>query len=275
MIKNFLIFLAILPVILIAKYVYDKDKNKEPMRVLSKLLVGGVAACFLTLAISYTLSFIFPTSFTLNISANDSFFKVLLQCFIYIALIEEGSKLIMTYSLSYKEKAFDEIYDIIIYAVFVSLGFAAFENILYVLGQAGTGPAITTGILRGLLAVPGHAIYGMYMGYYLSLAKLANIEGNKTEEKKNIIKSLIIPTILHGTYDLCCLSAGKSGIIIIVFLIFVITMYIISIKKLKFVATNNRLLIPTSNERPIPKYCSNCGTPANGLFCEQCGHRIQ
>ena len=34
----------------------------------------------------------------------------------------------MSYYIGYKSKEFDEFYDIVVYAVFVALGFAAFEK---------------------------------------------------------------------------------------------------------------------------------------------------
>ena len=77
-------------------------------------------------------------------------------------------------------------YDIVVYAVFVALGFAAFENILYVFDLQ----SIQVGIFRGLLAIPGHVCDGIAMGYYLSLAKYHEQKGNKQEEKRNKIKSI-------------------------------------------------------------------------------------
>ena len=173
----------------------------------------------------------------------------------------------MVYNIGYKNKEFDEIYDIIIYSVFVALGFAAFENILYVLGNETIEASITTGVLRAILAVPGHACDGLFMGYYLSLAKISELQNQKEESKKYLLKSLLIPTILHGTYDFCIFTG--MPIFLLVFLIFVIWMYINAVKKLKLVATNNRSLYMQN------KYCGFCGTSATGVFCGHCGHRIQ
>ena len=173
----------------------------------------------------------------------------------------------MVYNIGYKNKEFDEIYDIIIYSVFVALGFAAFENILYVLGNETIEASITTGVLRAILAVPGHACDGLFMGYYLSLAKISELQNQKEESKKYLLKSWLIPTILHGTYDFCIFTG--MPIFLLVFLIFVIWMYINAVKKLKLVATNNHSLYMQN------KYCAFCGAPATGVFCGHCGHRIQ
>ncbi len=227
--------IAILPALLILKYIHGKDKNKEPISLLVKLFFAGVASCFLVLLISTLLEPIFPFM-QLDLSAPDNnFLDVLLYSFIGVALVEEFCKFAMTYALGYRHKDFDEAFDIVVYAIFVAIGFAGFENILYVMPNG-----ISTGISRGLLAVPGHACDGLFMGYYLSLAKLASVRKDKVEERDNIIKSILIPTALHGIYDFCCFMG--SNVFFIVFIIFVISMYIVAIKKINYLSKNNRKL---------------------------------
>lgn len=227
--------IAILPVGLILKYIHGKDKNKEPISLLIKLFLAGVASCFLVVLISSILEPIFPFMQIDVSSPNNNFLDVLLYSFIGVALIEEFCKFSMTYALGYRHKEFDEAFDIVVYSIFVAIGFAGFENILYVLPNG-----VSTGISRGLLAVPGHACDGLFMGYYLSLAKLAAVRKDKVEERDNIIKSIVIPTALHGIYDFCCFIG--SNLFFIVFIIFVISMYIIAIKKINYLAKNNRKL---------------------------------
>ena len=65
-------------------------------------------------------------------------FQLILYVFLGIALIEEFSKWIMLYVLSYNDRNFDELYDMIIYGAFVALGFAFFE-IIARLGKIFTG----------------------------------------------------------------------------------------------------------------------------------------
>ena len=55
-----LVFLAIIPVYLICKYVYDKDHVKESSSILEKLFICGVASCFLVLIISKIEVYFFP-----------------------------------------------------------------------------------------------------------------------------------------------------------------------------------------------------------------------
>lgn len=226
-----LLFLAIIPVAIIMTYVYRKDKNKEPGSLLVTLFIMGIISCFMVLAVSDVMSIIFP--FMDKGTEHMTFFEVMGYAFVGVALVEEFCKFFMTYLFSYKNKAYDEVYDGIVYAVFVSLGFAFFENILYVF----TNQSVTVGIARGLLAVPGHACDAVFMGYYLSVAKVYSQQGKKELERKNIVLSILAPTILHGIYDFC-LFTGQL-VFMILFLIFVVFLYIGSLKKIKQLAGPN------------------------------------
>lgn len=231
--STLLMAIAIIPVILILSFIQSKDKNKEPIGLLVQLFIGGVFSCFMVMEISPILSQFLPFM-NIDISSGEtSFLDIFLYSFVGVALIEEFCKFIITYALSYRHKAFDEAYDIVVYAIFVALGFAGFENILYVVGSG----KLQTGLLRGITAVPEHACDGLFMGYYLSLAKISAIKKEKSDETVNIIKSIFVPVIMHGIYDFCCFYNVQY--ITIVFIIFVIFMYIVSLKKLSYAVKNN------------------------------------
>ena len=178
---HLLLIIAILPVILLGAYIYSKDRHKEPKLLLIKLFAAGIFSCFLVLILTYILVFFMP--FLTKEYTTMNFIEFTIYIFISIALVEEFCKWLMTYHFGYKNKEFDEVYDITVYSVFVALGFAAFENILYVFNIA----SIQVGILRGLLAIPGHVCDGVAMGYYLSLAKYHEKMGNQKEVKINKI----------------------------------------------------------------------------------------
>ena len=253
------LFLAILPVVLILLIVYNKDKAKEPLWLLILLFISGIGSCFLVLLVSGFLEKFLPF---MKISLNEqTFFQTLLYAFIGVALVEECCKWIMTYLIGYNNKEFDEIYDIIVYSIFVSLGFAFFENILYVWQSS----SIATAIIRAISAVPSHACDAVFMGYYLSVAKQCAYKKRTDLESKNIILSILIPTVLHGIYDFCLMSG--MVVLIIVFLAFVIFLYVISIKRLKQIADSNKKLGINN------MFCSQCGNKIYGNFCSRCGAR--
>ena len=252
-----LLFLAILPVILILVFVYNKDKSKEPLHLLLILFVSGFGSCILVLILSALMDKFIP--FMGSDLSDMSFLQVVFYAFIGVALLEELSKWIMVRFIGYNHKEFDEIYDIIVYAIFVSLGFAFVENILYVMSNV----KLSTAILRAISAVPAHACDAIFMGYYLSIAKQYAERNDKESERKNMILSILIPTVLHGIYDFCIMSG--YNIFLLVFLAFVIFLYVISIKKLKFMAEANRKF------RYQNKFCKKCGAPIRGDFCGNCG----
>lgn len=258
MVAELILFtISVLPVFLIGLYIYNKDKEKESAKLLLKLFLGGMASCILTLVISLILNVI-PI---FRADENDlNLIELAIKVFIGIALVEEFSKWLMAYLVSYNDKEFDEFYDMILYCVFVALGFACFENLLYVY-QSGVG----TGIIRALSSVPSHACDGIIMGYYLGLSKINQINNRKDLKIKNIMLSIIIPTITHGIYDFCLFS--KINILMIVFYVFVIFLYVYVIKKVNKISKINRKIKYNDN------YCPTCGSIVESNYCPICGRK--
>ena len=254
-----LLAIAALPVIIILLWIYFKDKEKEPISLLIKLFLSGFVACVLVLLISRFLEAIFP--FMNNDIKYKSFLDVFLYAFIGVALVEESCKWLMTYLVGYSNKEFDELYDGMVYAIFVSLGFAFIENILYVIYTA----SISTALLRAVSAVPSHACDAIFMGYYISIAKQFQLRGRRKTEKRYLIYSIAIPTLLHGIYDFCLMSGYQ--IFVVTFIAFVIFLYVISIRKLLILSRNNRKI------RFKNRFCGHCGKIVTGEFCANCGQR--
>lgn len=253
-----LFILSALPVVLLATFIYMKDKNKEPSKLLLKLFLGGFLSVIITLVLSLMLE-IFVPIFRLDIEKLN-LIELVFYAFINVALVEEFAKWIITYNFSYNDNNLDEVYDMIVYSVFVALGFAFVENVLYVF-EGGIG----TGILRALLAVPGHACDGAIMGYYLGLAKLSEINKNNKLKKKNMLFSILIPTIMHGIYDYCLFT--ENFLFSIIFYIFVIIVYIITFKRIKRLSSIKRKMKYKDN------FCPICGTKVNSNYCPVCGRK--
>ena len=253
-----LFIISALPVFLLGIYIYKHDKNKEPSKLLIKLFVSGISSCFLVLFVSLILGGLFPIFVADTTKLN--LFELAIYVFIGIALVEEVCKWIMSYFIAFNNNEFEEAYDMIVYCTFVALGFAFFENLLYVI-EGGIG----VGILRALLAVPGHACDGVFMGYYLGLTKISSLNGRADLKKKNLIFSILVPTFIHGIYDYC-LFTGNWVFIIFLFA-FVIYVYIHSVKKIKRVASIERKMKYKDN------YCTNCGLIVNSNYCTKCGKK--
>ncbi len=212
-----LIVLALSPVFIILMYVYFRDKyEKEPVKLLLKsLLAGGL----IVLPVSMTesiLSGFMPVNGTVTQAAYEAF--VVAGC------TEEIFKFLALYFLIWRNPNFNEKFDGIVYAVFVSLGFAAIENIMYV-SHGGISVALT----RSLTAVPAHALFGISMGYFFGIAHM-------NREKRNLFlrKALLVPILLHGLYDFILLS--QVSLFLFLFIPFMIALYISGFRRMKLIS---------------------------------------
>ena len=154
-----LLILSVLPAVVLGIIIYKNDKlEKEPSGLLAKLFMGGIGAIGLTTLISFIGVYILgiPEEFI-----GLPIWALALYSYLFIALTEEFSKWFFVKTITWNNKEFNHIYDAIVYSVFVSLGFATLENIMYVF-EGGIG----TALLRAVLSVPGHVFFGVFMGYY-------------------------------------------------------------------------------------------------------------
>lgn len=222
--KFLLITISMIPVILLGLYIYNKDTVKEPKSLLLILFVSGLISSFIVVIINILTALIIPDLYLSDNYQNFGFFKLFILIFLEIALVEELSKWVMIRTIGYHHKDFDQLYDIIVYSTFVALGFAAIENALYVL-QGG----ITLGIYRAIFSVPGHVAFGVFMGYYLGLAKTVE-KNDKTKYKLYMTLSILVPTLLHTVYNFFLM---KENIwYLIVFLGFIIILYVSAVKEI-------------------------------------------
>lgn len=214
---------SFLPVILLMLYIYSKDKcEKEPFSLLMKAFGGGVLVAVIIMLFGYLIP---------DITFERPFMQALYRAFIQAALPEEGLKFFMLYLIIWNRREFDEHIDGMVYAAFVSLGFAGVENLLYVL-QYGMEVSVS----RALFAVPGHFFFGIIMGYYFSLAKFSY-----GKERHYLRKSLGFALLAHGLYDfilfyseaLQSLRPLVSGALSLGFYIFVFCLWRTGLKKIK------------------------------------------
>lgn len=211
--NSIIIFIALLPIAILIYYINIKDKRyPEPTGELLKAFFLGVLSVLLSFCISIPLGILglYPAEMTTILgSVCTAFFGA--------AIPEEIAKFFVLWLLLRKNRYFDEKMDGIVYAVCVSLGFAALENVLYLFSNYDN--FMSVGIVRALFAVPGHFCFGILMGYYYSLARFY-----PETPQKNKVLVLAAPIIAHGLYDsiLFVINAAPmiSGVLIIVFLVF-------------------------------------------------------
>lgn len=216
--------ISFLPIVLLGIYIYKKDSVKEPKSLLMGLFASGFLAAILVVIVNLLLILIMPHLYLSGDYSQFSFFELFILVFLEVALVEEFMKWIMIRFIGYPHKDFDQIYDIIVYAVFVALGFAAIENFFYVI-EGG----ITLGIYRAILSVPGHVCFGVFMGYYLGLAKL-NEKTNRKKYVKNMILSILVPAIFHAIYNFCLMT--ENLYFLLIFSGFIILIYVSAARKI-------------------------------------------
>ncbi len=219
----YLIALAIVPVILLCKYIYNKDVDKEPKKLLKRVFVWGMLAVIPILLLELGIDKVISTN------DNSSLLQLFAATFIGVALIEEGFKWLVVYYAVYKHREFNHAYDGIVYSVYASLGFAVVENFFYVI-NGGFG----VGLLRAFVTVPAHACDAVLMGYFLGRSKQAEFNNNQVALNRNMALSLLIPITAHALYDYFIFT--QKPLFTIIFFMFTIWLFIICLKLIKKVS---------------------------------------
>lgn len=203
-----LLIIAILPSISVALAIYLSDRyDKEPIKLLLKAFISGVVIVIPILIVEKLL---------VQFNIFYGILGIAYTSFIVAGLIEEYFKRSAVLRIAYSSKYFDEKLDGIVYSVFISLGFATIENIMYLLRFSNFNPYV--GLYRGILSVPAHSIFAVTMGYYVSLAKFSD---NEKKEKNFLNKSLYMPIILHGTFNfILMLGIPQANLIFIPYIIY-------------------------------------------------------
>lgn len=269
--------LALIPVFALLAVIYFNDKKeKEPIGLLAGLFFAGmgtvITAIIAELVGQIALNVIIPYNSALN--------AVVLSLFI-IAPAEELGKFAVLRLITWKNKNFNYSYDAIVYAVFASLGFAAVENIMYVFTN-GVG----TALLRMFTAVPGHACDAVFMGFFYSKAKYAQLTNKKDKQTLYTALTIIVPIVLHGIYDAIIMGgrATNDGLItgfsVLLWIGYVIALFAGSVVTVIYSAKHDFCIVTVPNAaqavyKPavMGSWRCICGTENNFNFCSQCGHQ--
>ncbi|MDO4730348.1 MAG: PrsW family glutamic-type intramembrane protease [Candidatus Saccharibacteria bacterium] len=199
-----IVLLAALPVLGVLYYVNKKDLEKEPRSLLRKIFIYGCLSSVSVLFLEMFMDYFVPVDGVTN--PGQMFTNV----FLGIALIEEGMKLSGVMLLAMKNVEFDCRYDAIVYCVYSSLGFAFVENFLYVMSSTVSGGVLTTVIGRAIFSIPGHAMFGVIMGYFIGKAKEAKIK-KSVGYSGNVVLALVMPMLVHTIYDWALMMSTASG----------------------------------------------------------------
>ena len=223
-----ILWLALIPSFLLIWLIYRMDKiEKEPIGLMIKLFIAGalttIAASILESIGLFAIGFVLP---------EVDWLYNLIFYFIVVGGSEELVKYFALKKLTWNQEAFNFRFDGIVYAVAVSLGFAAAENFSYMLGM-GVG---VIGI-RAITAVPMHCITGIFMGHYYGEARRLEDIGDSERARNWRRLAVIVPLLLHGFYDFC--ASMESSFFSTLFLVYVIVIDIVSYRMVRHLAQND------------------------------------
>ena len=174
----------------------DKDHPEPPKRILAAFILG-----ILSVAVVLPIEkLVFE-----NIAAP-------VLVLVLWALAEEVGKLLAAYWAGLRTKSFDEPMDAIIYLVSAALGFAAMENVFFLLNPLtdGTiGLAVVTGNIRFIGASLLHVISSASIGVGLALAW----RKRRVTKVIDFAIGLVVAVGLHTIFNFFILNIKGSGVL--------------------------------------------------------------
>lgn len=195
--------ISIAPVIMFFKYLRYMDRAEpEPIDLVLKVVRWGAFSIVPVVFVEVGLEKLMFGGEAKTLGGIFFF------SFVGIAAVEELAKLVAGLWPVWNDPNFNEENDGIVYVAASSLGFAGLENFFYVF-EHGVG----VGVLRAVMAVPGHMAWGAMMGYYAGLAKFAPPEARVSL----LLRGYLYAVIGHGLYDAFLLSK-QPLLVLIMFL---------------------------------------------------------
>lgn len=197
-----LILPVVLPALFWAWYHYYKDRHlPEPVGHLVLAFALGAGSYYLGMFLYRALDFV-SLRYDAAELAESNLPGLLAYAILVIGLIEELVKLIPFLLIVIHFREFDEPIDGIIYASFIALGFAAFENIYYL-------PYVTDleALARGFAGPVVHIVFASIWGYYIGRAYLC-----KRALGRTIAATLAVTAILHGSYDFAVIAMPATAL---------------------------------------------------------------
>ena len=224
----FLILAAVIPAVFLMIKVYQSDRlEKESSYILWNLVKAGVFSSLLALVLERILSGLLG-----SMVHEQGLYQVLLY-FVVVGLSEEGSKYFFLRRSTWESAEFNCQYDGVVYAAFVSLGFALWENISYVLHYG-----LSTALVRAVTAIPGHLSFGVFMGVFYGLAR--RYENRGLHDKSLLYRRLAVavPVILHGAYD----YIASADIHALYFVVFIAVLFFVSYRSVVKMSREDRYI---------------------------------
>ena len=240
--------ISLIPAIALCLLIYEKDKvEKEPPLLLAALFVIGAVSFVPSYYLSDRLIVLFDGLFSdyreLNpalgsVIYSEASYEVLnraLCSFVAVALVYETVRWLLLVIITSKNRNFNSLFDGLVYSAFISLGFAAADNVRYSFVNGWDNI-----LYRSIVTIPSYLAFGIISGLFYTLWHAYTIADKKENllfaEGKlshNIIRfparflvlSLIIPTIMHGVFSY--IQSSNDAVGKVIFYVLLAVVYIV------------------------------------------------
>ena len=130
-----------------------------------------------------------------------------------VALPEETVKILVIIAVSARRRPFADPMDTVVYGAAAGLGFAAYENLAYLVQHADMWRSLAA--LRSVLTVPFHGALGVIAGAYLAIARSGTALGAHRHHRdwarvSSRVLVLLGPMALHAGFDFPLLTLQQN-----------------------------------------------------------------
>lgn len=198
---------AIAPALLVLWLVIAADERPGPaVKVWAAFLLGATSISLLGVARAPFLSLLAAT--------DDLRLALALRSIFGIAAPEEIVKILVIVAVSRRRRQpFADPMDTVVYGAAAGLGFAAYENLAYLVQHPDMWRSLA--VLRSVLTVPFHGALGIIAGAYLAIARSGTALGAHRRHRDWARISartsiLLVPLLLHSGFDLPLLTLQQN-----------------------------------------------------------------
>jgi protease PrsW len=201
---------AVAPALLILWLVIAAgERPGPPARVWTAFFLGALGAASIPL-LGLARA---PLASLLGTPENPWIAQVLHSVF-GVALPEETIKLLVIVAVSARRRRYADPMDTVVYGAAAGLGFAAYENLAYLVLHAEMWRSLAA--LRSVLTVPFHGALGVIAGAYLALARSGTALGAHRHNRdwariSSRIMVLAAPLALHAGFDFPLLTLQQNS----------------------------------------------------------------
>jgi RsiW-degrading membrane proteinase PrsW (M82 family) len=188
---------AVAPALFILWLVIAADERPgPPVRVWTAFLLGAASISLLGVARAPFASIL--------AAPENPWVALALRSVFGVALPEEAVKILVIVAVSARRRPFADPMDTVVYGAAAGLGFAAYENLAYLVQHADMWRSLA--VLRSVLTVPFHCSLGIIAGAYLAMARSGTALGAHRHHRdwarfSSRLLVVFAPVALHAGFD--------------------------------------------------------------------------